>query len=887
MNRIGLALSGGGFRATLYHLGLARFLRDAGILSQVTHITSVSGGSIFAAHLMLNWERYNGSPNEFDAAASELLSVVRLDVRNRIVRRFPLYVPLRWPIRLLGASNRKLTRTGLLEYHYENYLYGDTSLFQLPDKPQLHILTTNLSEGTLCSFTRNGLLTVRREPGNRIRIDHTPIGLATVPMAVTASSAFPGFFPPFDLTGADVGATVGEFGRRAFTDGGIFDNLGIRMFRCLERSILADIPLSADDFLDLPAVWQALHRASTSAEETPLQRLGQVLVRAAGSAEETPLQRLGQVLAEASSGPGLDGLANLETPGNGNVPLPRPISSEDDPQERLLSNLWDIMSRYQFYHEPLFARMKLVDPAAEELLHAIQVEGRVPSANDQLWLNRHLLEAAFRETTGHACFRRLNSGLDGVIVSDVGKPIDVKSSTHTGGLIRTSLRASDILMDRVWQLEQEALRDTPGLVFAPIREVIEPSQDPTAMHPEVQRQLAHIRTDLDRFSVLEIRCLVRHGYCVARKACARRADLFGKDLPSNAPWDPMTPTSRWAEPADRKATLMGGHSQALTAATVEARTLQASAVRHIWSSLFDRRDWTSYAYLPLLAVFLIFLPTRAYRYYKNGQQNERLIEWLYQGNPDLAEVRKILQVPLTIWPRGSGATPEERATFDDSTNSNFKIVKETLIVDLRFFNPADVAGSLVQYVRRESVFKESDENNVLSVQLFPTNPITEVRFPSHHLQPTLFKTPDRPSLEPGIKTCIWGVSYDFSHVPKGRIEDLETVAQSSGTSVGRDWTGGRLRFTIRTDTAQLGMWILMPTGRSYTSWLLTRTHAQTAAGKPGEVEAVKPLQEFGSELEAVKPVQEFGERDPTIIGFQLVSLKPGDSYEISWTYKND
>src|SRR5262245_33201704 len=90
MNRIGLALSGGGFRATLYHLGLVRFLRDAGILPQITRITAVSGGSVFAAHLVLNWDRYNGSPSEFDAAASEVLSFVRLDVRNRIVRRFPL-----------------------------------------------------------------------------------------------------------------------------------------------------------------------------------------------------------------------------------------------------------------------------------------------------------------------------------------------------------------------------------------------------------------------------------------------------------------------------------------------------------------------------------------------------------------------------------------------------------------------------------------------------------------------------------------------------------------------------------------------------------------------------------------------------------------------------
>src|SRR5262249_29440048 len=244
MNKIGLALSGGGFRASLYHLGLVRFLRDAGVLSRVTHITAVSGGSIFAAHLVLNWDRYNGSPGEFDAAASEFLSFVRLDVRNRITRRFPLTLPLRWPRRLLGLSNRKLTRTGLLEYHYERFLYGDTSLFELPEKPALHLLATNLSEGCLCSFNRNGLLMVRRGLSNSFRNDRVHIGLATVAMAVTASSAFPGFFPPLELTGADVGANAGEFGRQAYTDGGVFDNLGVRMFRCLERPLLADSPLA-------------------------------------------------------------------------------------------------------------------------------------------------------------------------------------------------------------------------------------------------------------------------------------------------------------------------------------------------------------------------------------------------------------------------------------------------------------------------------------------------------------------------------------------------------------------------------------------------------------------------------------------------------------------
>ena len=83
----------------------------------------------------------------------------------------PLTLPLRGFRWLVGGSNRKLARTGLLESHYERFLYGDTSLFELPERPQLHILATNLSEGCLCSFTRDGLLMVRRHPGGKFRID--------------------------------------------------------------------------------------------------------------------------------------------------------------------------------------------------------------------------------------------------------------------------------------------------------------------------------------------------------------------------------------------------------------------------------------------------------------------------------------------------------------------------------------------------------------------------------------------------------------------------------------------------------------------------------------------------------------------------------------------
>ena len=48
---VALCLSGGGFRATLFHLGALRRLNETGVLAKVDTISSVSGGSIMAAFL--------------------------------------------------------------------------------------------------------------------------------------------------------------------------------------------------------------------------------------------------------------------------------------------------------------------------------------------------------------------------------------------------------------------------------------------------------------------------------------------------------------------------------------------------------------------------------------------------------------------------------------------------------------------------------------------------------------------------------------------------------------------------------------------------------------------------------------------------------------------
>ena len=701
MKQIGLALSGGGFRATLYHLGLVRFLRDAGILPYVTHITSVSGGSILAAHLVLNWNRYNGSDSEFDAAAGELLSFVTLDVRNRIVRRFPLGLTVRWLRRMFGLSNRQLTRPGLLEYHYEKYLYGDTSLFELPEKPELHILATNLSEGCLCSFNREGLLVMRRgRAGEGIRVDQTRASLATVPMAVAASSAFPGFFPPLELSGPEVGTPAGEFGHQAFTDGGVFDNLGIRMFHYLKEFLGAE-------------------------------------------------------------------------------------------------------------------RFKL----------------------------------------------------DGVLISDVGKPIAIQREDQgASGMIRTSIRSSDILMDRVWQLETETFKGAPGFVFARGVEVVEPEEDPTALHPEIQRRLPIIRTDLDRFSRLEIRSLVRHGYCVGRKVCRTRPDLFGSDLPASAPWDPF-PDAPSAASAPAGAEVPAKPHRVRAAATLEARALQHSAIRRIWSTLLDYRDWTSYIYVPLIVPILVVLPYVSFRLYQHSQRINQIVESLTQSSRDLEQMSRLMEGPVRPW---IGVTAQEIPANATYGNKGFTILQDLRIIDLRKWKPArsDSQAYLYGY-RRLKVLRQRDNtaNNLFAISVLAVSANTQVRFPPQLLMPTLHSRTAEET--PGsANQTHWEVHADFTKVPPGQSVDIVYEHISPGLFIREGNGSATLAFEVEVETVELTRWLLLPHGRQFREYRLIRYET----GKPETAEEVNVVTRYLAQ-------------NYSILAFKLLALKPGYTYELTWFYR--
>jgi len=52
---IGIALSGGGFRAMLFHAGALARMNELGLLSKAKRISSVSGGSIISGYLAMKW----------------------------------------------------------------------------------------------------------------------------------------------------------------------------------------------------------------------------------------------------------------------------------------------------------------------------------------------------------------------------------------------------------------------------------------------------------------------------------------------------------------------------------------------------------------------------------------------------------------------------------------------------------------------------------------------------------------------------------------------------------------------------------------------------------------------------------------------------------------
>ena len=819
MTRLGLALSGGGLRATLYHLGVVRCLKDAGTLPKITHITAVSGGSIFAAHLGLNWDRYCGSGRDFDEAAEEIIRFAQLDVRNRIVRRFPFTETANLArSMLLMKTRRQWTRPGLLERYYERMLYGDTPLSQLPDHPQLHLLSTNLSEGCLCSFNREGMYVQRRVGKRRDRFEKVEASLATVPMAVAASSCFPGFFPPLELTGVDVGADQGEFVRQAFTDGGVYDNLALRMFRYLEQSWLQHrVILQKNDLLAHDEVMSALQTANELPEDSPLRRLRKLI----------------------------DGY----------------VSSSENVQGRqfsgaMLIGLREVIRSEKLYRDPAFQMLELEDAAAKSLLDYAVNFGREPGTDDSLQLNRVMVDSALRQQIGKPCLRKLQTTFDGILVSDAGGKLKVNRDKGGGSLISTALRSSDILMDRVWQLESEVFQNTPGVVFIPITDVVDREKDPGALEPQVQRQLPRIRTDLDCFSDLEISLLAQHGYSVARMVLRRNDSWINGSMPDDPPWDPIS------DDGDTTRQLTDVPSGSEFTALGIARQLQNSSKRKVVRTLLSLRDWPSYVWLlmllSLVAGAAVFVARRSERL----EQQEIVLSAVAQLNPDYQTIVDLLQ--NQVMPEIQPMEFETVVTMEDSEMDGFEIISESRVFDLRNWNESTPKSEVYGFARTR-IQRLKDGGNSKNTELTLNRDLASdqylVECKSETLHPRLLR------MELGDGLYRWQMRFDLSRVPLGSDVDVVNRFILAPEMAKLYSAEGRFNFNVRLKTGLLQVWLLMPEDRQYGMFEVS-SHP---VGQPELTEIVVPAAVVRVALGSVA-------------SFRLINPDPDRCYECRWTW---
>jgi NTE family protein len=221
--RIGLALSGGGFRATLFGLGTLWRLNEAGLLGNLTRITSVSGGSILAGILAHRWRQLNFS----DGLADNFEAVLAKPVRDFCSQSIDIKTAI------LGHITPFKTSGDFLAKRYAKDLFGKTLLRDLPNPkyekaPCFIFYATNLQTGRSFRFRQDYIADYY------LGVSHsTDVQLAE---AVAASSAFPPVFSPVIIESDPLAwqnplknlPNLDRLRQRiVLADGGVYDNMGM------------------------------------------------------------------------------------------------------------------------------------------------------------------------------------------------------------------------------------------------------------------------------------------------------------------------------------------------------------------------------------------------------------------------------------------------------------------------------------------------------------------------------------------------------------------------------------------------------------------------------------------------------------------------------------
>ena len=243
---IAICLSGGGYRAALFHLWALRRLNELGVLAQLSTISAVSGGSIVAnllADPRLEFPDGVGTVAGFDDHVATPLAA--LAARN--IRTPALLSKLKpWHWLTPDAAVRALAD----EFADAVAWWGKPLRDNSVAGPAVITGATEIGYGVNWVFEDP---TAHRPHG---RVGDYRAGYAAPPSSlrmadiVAASCALPPFFAPMVLDGARIGLKGGHRGlesdeeRRAIlrrirlTDGGVYDNLALEPVWKSHRTVL-------------------------------------------------------------------------------------------------------------------------------------------------------------------------------------------------------------------------------------------------------------------------------------------------------------------------------------------------------------------------------------------------------------------------------------------------------------------------------------------------------------------------------------------------------------------------------------------------------------------------------------------------------------------------
>lgn len=149
--RFGLALSGGGIRAAVFHLGALKHLAELGMLEQVTQISTVSGGSLVIGAI------FSHAGGRWPSSEEYLNDV--LPRLSQILTSGDLFSVRALGLTGLATENWKvfLRRANVLANLLRSRWGITLGLCDLPVSPVWHINTTCYETGKNWRFTRDSM----------------------------------------------------------------------------------------------------------------------------------------------------------------------------------------------------------------------------------------------------------------------------------------------------------------------------------------------------------------------------------------------------------------------------------------------------------------------------------------------------------------------------------------------------------------------------------------------------------------------------------------------------------------------------------------------------------------------------------------------------------